>query len=377
MFRVPSEALAERARAWFPLGVHIIEGLFQTVRRMDELSRQRESLIALGTLAAGLAHEINNPAAAAVRAVDALRSTCDTLLSSLVQMVEGSLSADQLRGIDALRNEIDADARNGTPLEIADREERLTEWLDAHAVEDGWRLAPVLAAAGVDVGWCERAAGLVTDDTLSPGLEWVAGTLSTTALLAEVKEATGRISELVAAVKSYSQVDRASWQLIDVTEGIESTLVMLGHKLRGGVTVVREYDADVPRLEANPGELNQVWTNLIDNAVDAMGGAGTLRVSARGRRRRGRRRDRGHRHRHAARRAGPCLRSVLHDEGSGQGHGPRSRHLAADRRAPRRPDQRSSRHRATRWYAFTSRCGTRNRREPHGSSGPVAHAGGV
>ncbi len=109
----------------------------------------------------------------------------------------------------------------------------------------------------------------------------MASTLSTATLLAEVKDATGRVSALVTAVKSYSQVDRASLQLTDLTEGLESTLVMLGHKLRGGVTVVRDYGADVPRIEASPGELNQVWTNLIDNAVDAMNASGTLRVSTR------------------------------------------------------------------------------------------------
>jgi signal transduction histidine kinase len=116
---------------------------------------------------------------------------------------------------------------------------------------------------------------------LEPGLEWLASTLSVTTLLSEVKESTRRISELVAAVKSYSQMDRASMQHIDVTDGIDNTLVMLGHKLRHGVTVVREYDAAVSRIDAHAGELNQVWTNLIDNAVDAMEGAGTLRVATR------------------------------------------------------------------------------------------------
>ena len=116
---------------------------------------------------------------------------------------------------------------------------------------------------------------------LDPGLEWVASTLSAATLLSEIKASTGRISELVAAMSSYSHMDRASMQEINVTEGLDSTLVMLGHKLGGGVTVVRDYGADVPRIEAYPGELNQVWTNLIDNAIDAMDGAGTLRLATR------------------------------------------------------------------------------------------------
>jgi len=115
---------------------------------------------------------------------------------------------------------------------------------------------------------------------LEPGLEWVVSTLSAGTLLGEVKESTRRISELVAAVKSYSQLDRASVQPTDVTEGLESTLVMLKHRIPPGVSVVREYATDVPRIDAIAGELNQVWTNLIENAIDAMDGTGTLRVSA-------------------------------------------------------------------------------------------------
>ena len=138
-----------------------------------------------------------------------------------------------------------------------------------------------LALAGIEIEWCERAATILDANTLGHGLDWVAGTLATAALLSEVKESTGRVSALVAAVKSYSQLDRASLQIVDVTDGIESTLVMLGHKLRDGVTVVRDYASDVPTIEANPGELNQVWTNLIDNAIDAMDGPGTLRLSTR------------------------------------------------------------------------------------------------
>ncbi len=142
-------------------------------------------------------------------------------------------------------------------------------------------IAPQLAAAGVTLAWCERVALVLQGPALGPGLEWIASTLSAATLLSELKDSSRRISELVAAVKSYSQMDRASVQDIDVTDGIESTLLMLGYKLRDGVTVVRDYSADVPRIQAYPGELNEVWTNLIDNAIDAMAGAGTLRLSTR------------------------------------------------------------------------------------------------
>jgi len=145
-------------------------------------------------------------------------------------------------------------------------------------VARAWTIAPALAAAGVDRDWCNRAAAVLDESALGPSLEWVASTLSVATLLSEVKESTRRISELVAAVRSYTQMDRASMQHIDVTDGLDSTLVMLAHRLRG-LTVVREYGADVPMIDAYAGELNQVWTNLIDNAVDAMEEAGTLRVT--------------------------------------------------------------------------------------------------
>jgi len=228
-----------------------------------------------------LAHEINNPAAATIRAVDELETACQTLLSSLTRLADEEISPRQFAALDALRREIKPQAAAWSPLDLADQEDALSAWLIRHGVGHEWIIAPALAAAGVDLAWCERAAQALDGPALEPGLEWVASTLSAAALLSDIKESSRRISQLVAAVKSYSQMDRASVQRINVTDGLESTLVMLGHKLRGGVTVVRDYGTDVPEIEADAGELNQVWTNLIDNAVDAMGGAGTLRVATR------------------------------------------------------------------------------------------------
>ena len=281
VLRVPAEVLRERFNAWFPFGRHLIEGLYHTARSIESTARQRESLITLGTLAAGLAHELNNPAAAATRAVDALETACQTLLSSLGRLAQGEISARQFTALDALRREIGPQAAAQDPLALADHEQALASWLSSHGIAREWMIAPPLAAAGADVAWCEQAATVLGEPALGPGLEWVASTLAAATLLAELKDSSRRISGLVAAVKSYSQMDRSSMQHIDVTDGIESTLLMLGYKLRDGVTVVRDYRADVPRIGAYPGELNQVWTNLIDNAIDAMAGHGTLRLSTR------------------------------------------------------------------------------------------------
>jgi signal transduction histidine kinase len=282
VLRVPTEVLRDRANAWFPFASHLIAGLYRTARSIESTARQRESLVTLGTLAAGLAHEINNPASAATRAVDGLDAAYSALLSALSRLAGNDLSAEQFAALDTLRREIQPLAPlDADPLERADLEQALASWLTGHRLERAWTIAPPLAAAGVDVAWCERAAAVLEGPTLEPGLEWVANTLAADALLTEVKESTRRISELVAAVRSYSQMDRASLQQIDVTEGLDTTVMVLRHKFSDDVGVVRDYAGDLPRIEAYAGELNQVWTNLIDNALDAMDGRGTLRLAAR------------------------------------------------------------------------------------------------
>jgi signal transduction histidine kinase len=287
VLRVPAEVLRDRAHTWFPFAGRLIEGLYRTARSIESTARQRGSLVTLGTLAAGLAHELNNPAAAATRAVDALETASATVLSSLSRLALDQISWQQFVELDRLRQELEPGAGAEDPLDRADAEQAVSSWLGRHGVERVWTLAPALVAAGADEAWCERVStALVGPDAraaspLQAGLDWVASTVSVRGLVTEVKESTRRVSELVGAVRSYSHMDRASRQRIDVSEGLDSTVIMLSHKLRDGVTVEREYAADVPQIEAYPGELNQVWTNLLDNAVDAMGGRGTLRLTTR------------------------------------------------------------------------------------------------
>ena len=281
LLKVPAHDLRDLMEEWLPLAVHLVRGVFGTARTIEATVRQRESLVTLGTLSAGLAHELNNPAAAAVRTVGTMGTTLDGLLDSLGQLAEGAITAEQFLALERLRRTIEPPSANRSPMQISDAEEELGEWLEDHGVEDAWALAATLAGAGVPIDWCERAADLLPGRALEAGLSWVAGTLSVSAQLGELREATGRVSELVSAVRSYTQMDRASLQPVDVVEGLTSTLVMLGHKLKDGVEVQRDFAPDLPRIDAYAGELNQVWTNLIDNAVDAMDGAGTLRISTR------------------------------------------------------------------------------------------------
>jgi signal transduction histidine kinase len=162
----------------------------------------------------------------------------------------------------------------------ADLEEALSVRLSGHGVRRPWALAPELARAGADPAWCDRAAD-VLGGVLEPGLEWVVRTVRASRSLAEARDSAARISGLVAAVRSYSQLDRASVQPVDVAEGVESTLAVLAHRIPPGISVVRDHGAGVPQIQAAAAELNQVWTNLIDNALDAMGADGTLRVTTR------------------------------------------------------------------------------------------------
>ncbi|MGY1670522.1 ATP-binding protein [Geodermatophilus sp. SYSU D00710] len=280
VLRVPADELRRLWAARFPLGLPLIEGVSRSARNYESMARQREALAALGKLAAGLAHELNNPAAAATRAVDALGEAHADVLAAMRRLTAAAVTDEQFTHLDALRRDLDSRPPLA-PMALADREDELADWLSEHGVTRDWVLAPTLAGAGADVAWAEQVAAALDPERLEAGLDWVAGTLTATGLLAEVKESTRRISELVAAVKSYSQLDRAAVHLTDLTEGLDSTLAMLAHRIPAGVTVVRDYGAGVPRIEALAAELNQVWTNLLTNALDAMGEAGTLRVATR------------------------------------------------------------------------------------------------
>jgi signal transduction histidine kinase len=280
MFQLNSDDFGPIIRQWFPMAMHLLEGLFFGMQNANRQFNQRERLLALGSLSAGLTHELNNPAAAAVRATAALRERVAGMRHKLGMLASGDIDRDTLHALVKLQEsavERVAKAPKLSPMETNDREDEMADWLDDHGVRGGWDVAPVLVAGGLDVEWLDEAIGMCPEGTTEAAVRWIAYTVETETLMNEIEDATTRVSTLVGAAKQYSQMDRAPFQVIDVHELLDSTLVMLASKI-GEVKVVKDYDRTLPKLPAYAAELNQVWTNLIDNAVSAMGGTGTLTV---------------------------------------------------------------------------------------------------
>ena len=264
---------------WFPMALHLLEGLFFGTRNLNEKTEQRERLLALGSLSAGLTHELNNPAAAAVRATSALRGRVAQMRHKLRMIAEGSYDRDTLAVLIKLQEEAAdrvAFAPEMTPMQANDLEDELGGWLDDHGVSNSWELAPTYVQAGLDVDWLDQMASLLPAEVLEGATRWLMYTIETELLMSEIFDSTTRISTLVGAAKQYSQMDRAPYQPADVQELLESTLVMLAGKLGHGIAVVKDFDRTLPPIPAYAAELNQVWTNMIDNAIQAMNGSGTL-----------------------------------------------------------------------------------------------------
>jgi signal transduction histidine kinase len=280
-FVIDAGAFAQLMNEWFPMAVHLLEGAFFGSKNWAQATGQRERLLALGSLSAGLTHELNNPAAAAVRATAALRERVAGMRHKLGLIAAGSWDRTTLVTLIRLQEEA-ADrvpkAQALTPMEASDREDAIADWLEERGCHDGWQLAPTFVAAGLDTDWLDHVEAAVDPGTLESALRWLNYTVDTELLMNEIEDSTTRVSTLVGAAKQYSQLDRAPYQVVDVHELLDSTLLMLAGKIPPGITVVKDYDRGVPSVPAYAGELNQVWTNLIDNAVSAMGGTGTLTV---------------------------------------------------------------------------------------------------
>ncbi|AHK27637.1 Nitrogen regulation protein ntrB [Rhodococcus opacus PD630] len=284
-FVLDADRFGQLMREWFPMAVHLLEGLFFGNQNAKQVVDQRERLLALGSLSAGLTHELNNPAAAAVRATASLRDRVSHMRQKLSVIASGVYDRQALATLIRLQEEtaeLVAKAPTLTPLEASDREDELGDWFDDHGVSGGWDLAPTFVQAGLDVPWLERIVASVDDESMvESAIRWLNYTIETELLMNEIADSTARVSTLVNAAKQYSQMDRAPYQRVDLRELLDSSLVMLGRKIGDSVTVVKEYDPTLPQIPAYAAELNQVWTNLIDNAVAAMDGHGTLTVRTR------------------------------------------------------------------------------------------------
>jgi len=280
-FEMDASVLREVMVEWFPMAQHLLSGLFVGFTNRQRTVSQRERLLALGSLSAGLTHELNNPAAAAVRATATLQQRVSKMREKLAALAAGHLDEAALQTLIKFQDEAAqrvADAPSLTAMEATDREDELSDWLADHGVEHGYEIAAPFVQAGIDTDWLELVANAAPSDSLAGAVHWLYYTIDTELLMKEITDSTTRISTLVDAAKQYSQLDRSPFQTVDVHELLDSTLVMLGAKIPPGVRVVKEYDATLPAIPAYAAELNQVWTNLLDNAVQAMAGSGTLRI---------------------------------------------------------------------------------------------------
>lgn len=258
------------------LGYRLVGLMSDRVREGARVEKQREKMMALGKLSAGLAHELNNPAAAMGRAVDELGKRLEADHTLVRCLVEKALTAQDLETLTPLRNRQPLAGRSGqdaglSPIERGQREDEIGDWLEEHETEDGWVLAEALAEAGITVDDLDRLAGRLPAETIPDAIAWIEAGLATRQLLAELATAAARISELVGAVKSYSHMDQApDRQPRDLHRGLDQTLTILGHKLRkSGVQLERRYDRTISEVPLFASEINQVWTNLLDNALDA------------------------------------------------------------------------------------------------------------
>lgn len=240
----------------------------------EAMLRQQERLATLGKMSAGVAHELNNPAAAAGRATHQLGSVVDRLVecaNSMAQLGVGSA------GIDSLWSMVDPDP-SSDPIDVSDREESLAAWLQSRSVAEPWELAAQLATLGFDSKVLNLAAEHQKERQLVAALRWIANVSVAQSLLGEVRTSSGRISEVVGALKGYSHMDAADSGDVDLVSGIEDTMVILKSQL-SGIAVGKSFDPTTPKVPGNPGELNQVWTNLMANAAEALNGEGTIEVS--------------------------------------------------------------------------------------------------
>jgi signal transduction histidine kinase len=279
--RLDKEHFDEMLRRIPELLPRLVGVLADRIRESSRIDQQRDKLMALGKLSAGLAHELNNPASAALRAAESLREALAEVRAATTRLDQRSLSQAERAALVAVERQTIAEidrSQPADPLFESDREEPVGRWLEQRGVTEPWKLAPALVESGFDIPALERLSATFATEALGDVLSRLAATVTAERLVREVENSASRIAELVGSIKEYSYMDQAPEQEVDIHQGIESTLTMLKFRLKKGVRVIREFDSALPRVCAHGSELNQVWTNLIDNAIDGMNGAGELRI---------------------------------------------------------------------------------------------------
>ncbi|MGV0872786.1 ATP-binding protein [Mycolicibacterium sp. XJ879] len=289
-FVLDADAFAEFMRTEFPMAVHLLEGHRVGGRRQREIVGQREKLLALGTITAGLTHQLNNPAAAAARAVADLREGVGKMRHKLAMLADGQFTPEALRTLISIQDEVTEHVAKSTAVELSalessDREEQIGDWLEARGISGAWDWAPTFVEAGLDLDWLQRVEASLDDvdcsATLQGALGWLKYTIDTELRMNEIADASKRISALLAGAKQYSQMDRDEYQTANVHELIHSTVkTIFGGKVGKDkpIEMVWDKDTSLPELHCYPGDLNEVWSNLIDNAIQAMDGRGTLTI---------------------------------------------------------------------------------------------------
>jgi signal transduction histidine kinase len=276
VLRIPQEAFEKLLSSSSKAAMAVLHWVMARLNQNEALLHQQEKMAALGTISAGLAHELNNPAAAAQRSASELNKSL-LKWQSLTHLIESAaFHENQSEWLNDFMKEATRRFESllrPTALEKIELNNQLEAWLETNGIESAWELAPVM----VDFGWNSEALEKLKGSALfNLSIQWLGTGCLTMRLLSEIQLTTERLSQIVRAMKSYTYLDQAPLLEVDVHEGLENTLVILQHKLKQGISIKREYSPSLPRIEAYASELNQVWTNILDNAIDAMNGKGEI-----------------------------------------------------------------------------------------------------